>query len=46
MLSLWRRWRAAAEPVQIEADDGLGVKKETIGENAAAAQIMREFATK
>jgi anthranilate phosphoribosyltransferase len=48
MLSLWRRLMAGElTPVQIAAVVmGLRVKKETIGEIAAAAQIMREFATK
>ena len=48
MLSLWRRLMAGElSPVQIAAVVmGLRVKKETIGEIAAAAQIMREFATK
>jgi len=47
MLSLWRRlMRGDLSPVQIAAlTMGLRVKKETIGEIAAAAQIMREFAT-
>jgi anthranilate phosphoribosyltransferase len=47
MLSLWRRlMRGELTPVQIAALlMGLRVKKETIGEIAAAAQIMREFAT-
>ncbi|HTN50523.1 MAG TPA: anthranilate phosphoribosyltransferase [Burkholderiaceae bacterium] len=47
MLSLWRRlMRGELTPVQIAAlIMGLRVKKETIGEIAAAAQIMREFAT-
>ena len=48
MLSLWRRLMSGElTPVQIAAlTMGLRVKKETIGEIAAAAQIMREFATK
>jgi anthranilate phosphoribosyltransferase len=48
MLSLWRRLMSGElTPVQIAALlMGLRVKKETIGEIAAAAQIMREFATK
>ncbi|HUN91075.1 MAG TPA: anthranilate phosphoribosyltransferase [Burkholderiaceae bacterium] len=47
MLALWRRLMAGElTPVQIAAlVMGLRVKKETIGEIAAAAQIMREFAT-
>ena len=47
MLSLWRKlMRGELTPVQIAAlTMGLRVKKETIGEIAAAAQIMREFAT-
>ena len=47
MLSLWRKlMRGELSPVQIAAlIMGLRVKKETIGEIAAAAQIMREFAT-
>jgi len=47
MLSLWRRLMSGElTPVQIAAlTMGLRVKKETIGEIAAAAQIMREFAT-
>jgi anthranilate phosphoribosyltransferase len=47
MLSLWRRLMSGdLTPVQIAAlTMGLRVKKETIGEIAAAAQIMREFAT-
>jgi anthranilate phosphoribosyltransferase len=47
MLSLWRRlMRGELTPVQIAAlTMGLRVKKETIGEIVAAAQIMREFAT-
>jgi len=46
MLDLWRRlMRGELTPVQIAAVlMGLRVKKETIGEIAAAAQIMREFA--
>ena len=48
MLSLWRRlMRGELTPVQIAGLLlGLRVKKETIGEIAAAAHIMREFATK
>jgi anthranilate phosphoribosyltransferase len=48
MLSLWRRLMSGdLTPVQIAGlIMGLRVKKETIGEIAAAAQIMREFATK
>ena len=48
MLSLWRRLMGGElTPVQIAGlIMGLRVKKETIGEIAAAAQIMREFATK
>ena len=48
MLSLWRKLMSGElSPVQIAAVTmGLRVKKETIGEIAAAAQIMREFATK
>jgi anthranilate phosphoribosyltransferase len=48
MLSLWRRLMSGElSSVQIAAIlMGLRVKKETIGEIAAAAQIMREFATK
>jgi len=48
MLSLWRRlMRGELTPVQIAGLlVGLRVKKETIGEIAAAAQIMREFSTK
>jgi len=48
MLSLWRRLMSGElTPVQIAGLlMGLRVKKETIGEIAAAAQIMREFATK
>ncbi len=47
MLALWRRlMKGELTPVQIAAlTMGLRVKKETIGEIAAAAQIMREFAT-
>src|SRR5258706_867530 len=47
MLALWRRLMSGElTPVQIAAVTmGLRVKKETIGEIAAAAQIMREFAT-
>src|ERR1700688_1228174 len=48
MLSLWRRLMSGElTPVQIAGLlIGLRVKKETIGEIAAAAQIMREFSTK
>ena len=48
MLSLWRKLMGGElTPVQIAGlTMGLRVKKETIGEIAAAAQIMREFATK
>ncbi len=48
MLSLWRRLMSGeVSPVMIAAlTVGLRVKKETIGEIAAAAQVMREFATK
>ncbi len=48
MLSLWRRLMTGElTPVQIAALlMGLRVKKETVGEIAAAAQIMREFATR
>jgi anthranilate phosphoribosyltransferase len=47
MLSLWRKlMQGELSPVQIAAlTMGLRVKKETIGEIAAAARIMREFAT-
>jgi anthranilate phosphoribosyltransferase len=47
MLALWRRLMSGElTPVQIAAlTMGLRVKKETIGEIAAAARIMREFAT-
>ncbi len=47
MLSLWRKLMSGElSPVQIAAVTmGLRVKKETIGEIAAAARIMREFAT-
>jgi len=47
MLSLWRRLMSGdLSPVQIAGLlMGLRVKKETIGEIAAAARIMREFAT-
>jgi anthranilate phosphoribosyltransferase len=47
MLSLWRRLMGGElSPVQTAALlMGLRVKKETVGEIAAAAQIMREFAT-
>ena len=48
MLALWRKLMSGElTPVQIAAlIIGLRVKKETIGEITAAAQIMREFATK
>lgn len=48
MLSLWRKLMSGElSPVQIAAlTIGLRVKKETIGEITAAAQVMREFATK
>jgi anthranilate phosphoribosyltransferase len=48
MLSLMRRIMSGeVSPVMIAAlTIGLRVKKETIGEIAAAAQVMREFATK
>jgi anthranilate phosphoribosyltransferase len=48
MLSLMRRIMGGeVSPVMIAAlTVGLRVKKETIGEIAAAAQVMREFATK
>ncbi len=48
MLSLMRKIMSGeVSPVQIAAFiTGLRVKKETIGEIAAAAQVMREFATK
>jgi anthranilate phosphoribosyltransferase len=48
MLALWRKLMSGElSPVQIAAlTIGLRVKKETIGEITAAAQIMREFATK
>jgi anthranilate phosphoribosyltransferase len=48
MLSLWRRLMSGdLSQLQIAALlMGLRVKKETIGEIAAAAQIMREFSTK
>ncbi len=48
MLSLWRRLMSGdLTQLQIAALlMGLRVKKETIGEIAAAAQIMREFSTK
>ena len=48
MLSLMRRVMSGeVTPVMIAAlTVGLRVKKETIGEIAAAAQVMREFATK
>ena len=47
MLALWRKLMSGElTPVQIAAVTmGLRVKKETIGEIAAAAKIMREFAT-
>lgn len=46
MLALWRRIMSGEmSPVMIAAlSIGLRVKKETIGEIAAAAQVMREFA--
>ncbi len=48
MLALMRRIMSGeATPVMIAAlTIGLRVKKETVGEIAAAAQVMREFATK
>jgi len=48
MLSLWRRlMQGELTPVQMAGLlVGLRVKKETVGEIAAAAQIMREFSTK
>src|SRR4249920_1926457 len=48
MLSLMRKIMSGeATPVMIAAVTvGLRVKKETIGEITAAAQVMREFATK
>jgi len=48
MLALWRKLMSGElTPVQIAAlTIGLRVKKETIGEISAAAQIMREFSTK
>jgi anthranilate phosphoribosyltransferase len=48
MLSLMRRIMSGeVTPVMIAAlTVGLRVKKETVGEIAAAAQVMREFATK
>ncbi|HLJ74977.1 MAG TPA: anthranilate phosphoribosyltransferase, partial [Thermoanaerobaculia bacterium] len=48
MLSLMRRIMGGeVSPVMIAAlTVGLRVKKETVGEIAAAAQVMREFATK
>jgi anthranilate phosphoribosyltransferase len=48
MLSLFRSiMQGEVSPVMIAAlTMGLRVKKETIGEIAAAAQVMREFATK
>ena len=48
MLSLFRQiMRGEMSPVMIAAlTMGLRVKKETVGEIAAAAQVMREFATK
>jgi len=48
MLSLMRRIMSGeATPVMIAAlTVGLRVKKETVGEIAAAAQVMREFATR
>ncbi len=47
MLSLMRQiMRGELTPVQISGIiTGLRVKKETVGEIAAAAQVMREFAT-
>src|SRR5499433_1260828 len=48
MLTLMRRIMSGeATPVMIAAlTVGLRVKKETVGEIAAAAQVMREFATR
>ena len=48
MLSLFRRiMRGELSPVMIAAITmGLRVKKETVGEISAAAQVMREFSTK
>src|SRR5689334_13806326 len=48
MLSLMRQIMSGeVTPVMIAAlTVGLRVKKETVGEIAAAAQVMREFATK
>jgi anthranilate phosphoribosyltransferase len=48
MLFLWRRLMSGElTPVQISGLlMGLRVKKETVGEIAAAAQIMREFSTR
>src|ERR1700686_3719585 len=48
MLSLMRKiMNGEASPVMIAAfTGGLRVKKETVGEIAAAGQVMREFATK
>src|SRR5881628_980318 len=48
MLALMRRMMSGeVSPVMIAAlTVGLRVKKETVGEIAAAAQVMREFATK
>jgi anthranilate phosphoribosyltransferase len=48
MLSLWRRlMRGELTPVQMAGLlVGLRVKKETVGEIAAAARIMREFVTR
>src|SRR5450631_1599779 len=48
MLSIMRRIMSGeVTPVMIAAlTVGLRVKKETIGEIAAAAQVMREFATR
>src|ERR1700675_1122071 len=48
MLALMRKiMNGEASPVMIAAlTVGLRVKKETVGEIAAAAQVMREFATK
>ena len=47
MLELMRRiMKGEMSPVMVAAFAmGLRVKKETIGEIAAAAQVMREFAT-
>src|SRR6202163_4465239 len=48
MLALMRKIMSGeASPVMVAAlTVGLRVKKETVGEIAAAAQVMREFATK